>query len=1445
MTETAPGPAEAPPASPTPPVPPRRLRRAPRGGPLRALWQLAQPVLAVLLLLVVTGAALSAAAVWLLRSAEGTAWLLARVPGLEVTRPQGALLSDRFAVERVVVRWNGGKAWVAIDGLAGQGLRWAWHPSRGAWVGLQAEQLQARRVEVQTGPSSPDPVSMPSTLLMPLRLQAVQATVDELVIETLSPMRAVRAGQVSLWERRGRAYAAETVALDWERAHIEGSVSLHGLPPFTLEARAQARSREGSAAMPWTADASASGPLARFVAQARLRGSVRAGKGEAPALDAEATITPLDNWPLGALRLRTQALDLASLHGQAPRTALSGHVDIDSQSFGGPLGARIEFDNAQPGRWDEGRLPLRRLQARLRSPDADRRRLLIEDFELLLARAAEAAGRWHGTAQWQGERLQVDSAIENLRPQLLDARAAAMTLTGPLDFVLHGLPSPDPQAPPPAAGKAPPLRVELRGTLEGRIDGTPQAVKLALHGKADAQHIDLQELRAEAGAARALLAVNAQRAANGAWQLRSSGTLTDFDPVPWWRGDSAAAWRSGSHRLSGGWSFDLAWPRPQAGLQPGAALLALLPTLAGSGTLHLERSQLAGVPLALNLELSHQPGRSPAPSSLQGELTLGANRLQARGEGNPLGDGEADRLQLTLQADNLATVAPLARLLPDLAPWTPRGGRVQAELALAGRWPALRSEGKASLQQLQVGIVQAQEAQADWRFDTGSEQPLRLQVDARGLAQAERRIDQLTLAMSGTWRQHHLDLSAALPGAPPLALANGFGLRTAAGTQLQMQADGQWAGDGAGGGRWNGQLAQLTVGPWAGAGRPALTGAGTLWLDARDLRAQARVEARDGLVELQAEAGRLRLAEAATLRWDEVRVDLRGANPAFALRADIEPFALAPLLARTQPDMGWSGDLRLGARVDLRVAEKVDADVVFERRDGDLRLVEENTTLPLGLSQLRAVLSAHEGQWQMAAALAGQALGEASARLDLRTRPEQRWPAADTPIDGVIEARVPNLGIWSTWVPPGWRLGGQLRTRATVVGRVGEPDYSGEISAQNVSVRNLLLGVDVREGDALVRLQGAQATIERFTLRGGEGTVNISGSSRLAGKAETRLQLQAERFRVLGRIDRQVTASGNLQLTGNPEAFRLDGKLHVDEGLFDLGGSDAPSLDDDVQIRHAGPADRPEAPPPPRTQRNQVLAVDIDLGDKLRVRGRGIDTRLSGTLRLASSSGRPLLTGTVSGAGGTYQAYGQKLDLDRGLIVFSGEFGNPNLDILAMRPNLDAQVGVAINGPLVSPRVRLYSSTDMSDSDKLSWLLLGRASDGLGRSDAALLQRAAVALLAGEGEGPTDTLLRNLGLDELGVRQSDSDVRETVITLGKQLSRRWYVGYERGVNATSGTWQLIYRIAQRFTLRAQSGYENSLDLIWVWRLGEAPAAAATPSLSAPVPVPKSSASTPP
>ena len=124
----------------------------------------------------------------------------------------------------------------------------------------------------------------------------------------------------------------------------------------------------------------------------------------------------------------------------------------------------------------------------------------------------------------------------------------------------------------------------------------------------------------------------------------------------------------------------------------------------------------------------------------------------------------------------------------------------------------------------------------------------------------------------------------------------------------------------------------------------------------------------------------------------------------------------------------------------------------------------------------------------------------------------------------------------------------------------------------------------------------------------------------------------------------------------------------------------------------------------------------------------------------------------------------------------------------------------------------------MSESDKLTWLVLGRDPATVGRTDTALLQRAALALLAGEDAGPGDALMRRLGLDDFSIRDADDESGGAVVTLGKQLSDRWYVGYERAVNATAGNWQLVYRAARRFTLRLQSGLDNAIDAIWVWRI---------------------------
>ena len=1434
-----------------PPVNPRHADPA----PLRTSLSLLLPLAVVVAFLLLVAGGFTGVARWFLFDEAGTQWLLQRLPLVQVKGFQGALLGESWKAERVELTWNQGQESVTLEGLASSGMRWTWRPDEHALAALHIDQLNVRKITVRTGKPGPRPIPLPAGINSPLALTVTQTQVDELRIDALPAVDHLALQGLVLEARPGAEHRVAAVQADWQGVHADASMKIGTMAPLPLAVQATLRPAGEGDAPRWAAVLSAGGNVPQMQISGTLRGVPLPGR-EPPAVDLQAGLQPLQAWPLTQLNLQTAELDLSALSVKAPQTRIKGRAVLAARAKDAPISAVLQVDNALPGRWNEGRLPVQRVSAELRGDLRQLDRLEAQTFDIRLADAKASAGRLIGSAVWQGRELKLDARLDGVTPQRLDGRAAAMKLSGPVQATLRGLPAPGGNiAPPAAAAKSASAPGASRASaatpaspslswkidLNGTLDAAPQPVQLTMEGNATDQRFEVTQLRAASGNATANLRALLQRVGKASttavssgrdrrdgrdgrdWQLETTGSLVDFDPKPWFPGNAGSAWRQGPHRLSAGWQLDLRLPGQAAALPA----FELAQRLAGNGTLRVHDSVLAGVPVSADFKLGYTQAAAPAVAQLVGEIQLGNNHISIDGRGDPAGSGQADRWRAELKGDALATLAPLMRLYPALANWAPRQGTATAVVAADGRWPNVRSEGNLRISQLQSGALSVATAQADWRLDTGGDKSLSARLDLAGLVFGGQRADHLRADLSGTLADHRIDINAAMPLLPPDMAVQLLGVQAQSGTRAQMLAQGAWLPDpgGAGGGRWRARINRLVVGSWDGSltdSAPA-----SLWAQARDLRAELQFSADGKLVALQADPGRVQITDNVTLRWDEVKGDFRGAQPQLVLHADIDPFALAPLLNRLQPGMGWSGDIRLAARVDIRAAERFDADFIFERRDGDLHIAGNEGMQLLGLTELRATLTAHDGAWTLMPVFKGRSLGEVTGSVRVQTTPERRWPHADAVLTGEVQARVADLGIWGAWVPPGWRLGGELRTVATLSGRFAEPRYAGEVTGSGLSLRNLLQGVNVTDGQVSARLEGDKATIERFTLKGGDGTLNVTGGATLGKAPQAKLQIKADRFRALGRVDRLAIASGQADLTLSADQLRLEGRVKLDEGLFDASRGDAPSLDADVTVRRAGEvgqaANDARAVAP---RRNVVLALEVDLGEKTRVRGRGLDTGLSGKVRVSTPGGRLEVRGTISADEGTYAAYGQKLQLERGVVAFNGPPDDPRLDILALRPGIDTRVGVVVNGTLQSPRIRLFSEPDMSDTEKLSWLVLGRAPDGLGRSDTALLQRAAVALLSGEGEAPTDALLKSLGIDELGLKQSDGDVRETVITLGKQLSRRWYLGYERGLNATTGTWQLIYRIAQRFTLRAQSGLENSLDIIWTWRLQETPADAA-------------------
>ncbi|MFG6465687.1 translocation/assembly module TamB domain-containing protein [Roseateles sp. BYS87W] len=1312
-------------------TPMRWLRRTLLGGGLA-------------LLLVVLGTV--ALVAWLLQRPAGTEWLLGQLPGVEVQAPQGSLLGE-FRAERVRLHWAGGD--VELQGLQWQGLGFG-ASGWGAERELRADNVHVQTLRIRTQPSSA-PLAAPSDLRLPVGLRIEHLQVDRLDWHAQQPPVLGLQARVQL-PRQGQ-HRIELHAARWQQLQLNGRATVDTDAPLNTQLSLQLQPTDAPR-LPWAAEASATGPLARLQARVAVSAAQQ-------SLQAQGELHPFLPWPVNALQVQAHQFDLAALAALVPglpHTALTGEARLQAPSATADATLQAELTNSAPGRWDQGALPVQRLRLALAGhPDALARFQLTQlDADLLGGGSIQGRGSREADGRWQ-----LQAQVARLRPEALDGRASPARLDGPVSVA--GGPN-----------DALSARLELAGTLDTR--------PLQLQAQVQGQGTQWQVTRARLASGDASLQAQGEVDTRGTVQLQAQ--LQQFDPHLLWRGAPGSAWARlpGPTRLNALARIDLRGQR--------------LADLTGTVSAQLQPSQLAGLPLEGDARLSRERPEQPARFEL--DARLGKQRLQAQGEAQ---DGRVQS-RVQVQAGALAELSPVLALLQAPALAGQADGDLQLQLlrtpasagASTNAWQ-LASEGRLNLRELRARGQQLGQGQVQWALPApgaDGDGPVQLAMNLQQLRAPQARLDRVSLQLQGRRSDHELQLQAqgqTLQTAQPLTL------------DAQLQARGRWAGS-----SWTGKLSRVDLGPLRAQTPPLLT--------ARDLTLRAAL---DGAPQVELQPGRAEVG-GAVVRWDSLRWT-GGAQPELRAELVLEDLAVAPLLARWQPEFGWGGDLRVGGHASVRVDDRANVELLLDRRGGDLRVTDELGQRPLGLTDLRLALTVQNGPdgrpvWRFAQGVAGAELGSLAAAVTLH--PQGDWPDAQTPIEGVLQANVAQLATWGSWVPAGWRLGGRAAATVQLAGRLGAPNLTGQAEGEQLALRHLLYGVDVTEGRFALALKGQHAELTRLEARAGDGWLRAQGSAELGAQPRAQLSFTAERLRALSRVDRRLVVSGQGTLDLQADSLRLQGQLKADEGLVDFTRSDAPGLADDVTVLR-GSRDTPAPTAPARPARHTDVQLALDFGNDFQVRGRGLATTLRGQLQIAQRDGPLRVTGKLTASGGQYAAYGQKLEIERGDIRFTGAYDNPALDLLAVRPNLDVRVGVRVGGTAQSPRVNLYSEPEMADTDRLAWLLLGRGPEGLGRTDTALLQRAALALLSGEGEGPTAKVLRNLGLDELSVAQTDDDTRATIVRLGKQLSRRWYVGYERSLNATTGSWQLIYRIAQRFTLRAQGGDDNALDLIWQWK----------------------------
>ncbi|MGB6242780.1 MAG: translocation/assembly module TamB domain-containing protein [Castellaniella sp.] len=342
------------------------------------------------------------------------------------------------------------------------------------------------------------------------------------------------------------------------------------------------------------------------------------------------------------------------------------------------------------------------------------------------------------------------------------------------------------------------------------------------------------------------------------------------------------------------------------------------------------------------------------------------------------------------------------------------------------------------------------------------------------------------------------------------------------------------------------------------------------------------------------------------------------------------------------------------------------------------------------------------------------------------------------------------------------------------------------------------------------------------------GQLDVSGQWDLSGEAG-QAQIAFSRYPILQRSDRYAMISGDLQIRASLPRIDLTGKITADAGWFDLDMlNNIPSLDSDVVVlKHGEKAPAPTQGPP----LDMRADLTIDLGPRFYLTGYGLDSGLIGSLNLRLNQGRLTALGALRTRGGAIDAYGQHLQLRRGTVTFQGDIGNPVLDIQALRTDVAVQAGVQVAGTARRPRIDLVSIPDVSETEKLTWLLLGHGPDDAG-GDMSLLFSVGSSFLSG-GE----PFYKRFGLDELSMRSGElgstgsilpvesvvsgldagaSAIEQRFVMASKTLSKDLSVSLEQALAQTGTVARLSYRLMRGWRAEVAAGTTSGLALVYRW-----------------------------
>ena len=527
--------------------------------------------------------------------------------------------------------------------------------------------------------------------------------------------------------------------------------------------------------------------------------------------------------------------------------------------------------------------------------------------------------------------------------------------------------------------------------------------------------------------------------------------------------------------------------------------------------------------------------------------------------------------------------------------------------------------------------------------------------------------------------------------------------------------------------------------------------------------------------------------------------------------------------------------LVLGGNWQARYDETLNAQFQFGREQGDIwPAAVSNTSLGIEDFSLNAkvVDNALNARFDLSAKQAGKL--QISVDTTLSSRDGKLGIEGSTPLRAQARGEMTSLAWLGLLTDVPFSAEGRISLNASASGTLENPQLQGYLNGDDLVLRSFDPRATLRNGRVRLALENQVIYLREFNFSGRSGTLSASGKLDTQAKGEHGLiDIKFDRLDALTDPLYRMILSGQVQIGLNDltqqGSARISGQLRADEARITLRDTTAPALGNDVTVMNK---DADTAANITKRPFPVDVALQFNFGEQFDVVGFGAQARLNGLVSVQAKAGERLrIVGNVNTTSGSYYAYGQSLSIERGNVNFNGTLDNPGINFYATRPNLPVEVGVEIGGSVLAPKITLVSKPEMPTSEKLSWLALGRGIEDASRNDLQVLSLAASALLGSSDSLPlTQRLARTVGLDDFSVQSGTgtssnssstnangtANLEETIVSVGKRLSKNVYLSFERSLSGTSTLAKLRYEVARRWYIQTLTGTENAADIFFTF-----------------------------